>query len=106
MIAEVANGDYLSDDQMNKFGQILTFASNGTFRPLDVLLIGALDYVHPLPVNSPHIQLLSGVNRIVGDVTHWICLHYDASKNNEKGPRIHVYDSLNTRSLSPLQREY
>src|SRR5277367_1806608 len=86
MIAEVAAGDYLADDHMNKFGEILTLVSNGTFRPQEVLLIQAVKYVHP--VTSRHIQLLSGINKNLGDITHWICTYYD-------GKTIYVYDSLN-----------
>src|SRR5277367_426181 len=97
MVKDITTGTYLGDDHMNKFGQILS--SKTDFRPRDVLLIQLLDAIEPVSPTSPHIQLLSGTIKQVGEITHWICTFYD-------GAVIHVYDSLNNRYLSPVQHEF
>ena len=95
-LLEVTNNNYLTDEHINKFHEIVAYHTN--YDPQDVLFIAAP--CHITPVMGNHIQIMpQNYNTDPNSVGHWICLYYD-------GTNAHIYDSLNTNVIKPQQQIY
>ncbi|XP_046397486.1 uncharacterized protein LOC124164279 [Ischnura elegans] len=94
---EILSGEMLSGEHINKFQEILSAFTD--YNPRNVFFIGAMEFIKPVR-SREHLQILPGrAIQVPGDITHWICVYHD-------GAMLHVYDSLNSRSLSQPQEEY
>ena len=99
MLDDIRLGVCLLADTINLFCNILAAESN--FEPYSVYVAGALETVTPVPPGQRFVQIMP--QNVYGDradvVSHYVCTYYD-------GSQVHIYDSLNSGYLSPLQRQF